>query len=292
MVEKKIISIVLVCVALAVGLIGTTMALDQKDKEQKIKIDQISGLENEKIKLEAQFSTIQSEKAILETQASNLQCETTSLNNKKNALETQFSSLQSETTVLENEKSTLESQVSDLQGNVSRLQSEVSSLESDKLSLETQVSKLQADVMSLENEVIQSFSSGYADGKSDGYQLGYDDGYVQGTEEMSGSGWYLRDPTYDEAIVFINSDTTDQNEWTPTYVCYDFTADFNYNALQAGYRCGFVYIEFDDGAHAITCFNTTDRGLIYIEPQTDEIVSIAIGQLYDVYIIERLGIIW
>ncbi len=33
MVEKKFIAIVLVCVALSVGLIGTTMALDQKDKE-------------------------------------------------------------------------------------------------------------------------------------------------------------------------------------------------------------------------------------------------------------------
>lgn len=297
--EKKFVAIVLVCVALSVGLIGTVMALDQKDTELQIKTDQIVGIENEKLTLETQVSTIQSEKAILETQVSSLQSETTSLNNEKNALETQVSDLQSnilklqsEATGLENEKSTLETQVSQLQCNVSQLQSEIVSLDNVKVSLETQVLGLQAEVTSLESEVIQSFSSGYVEGKSDGYQLGYDEGYIQGIEYLTENGWYSKDPTYAEAIAFINSDKTDQNEYTPDYVCYDFTADFNANAFQAGYRCGFVYIEFFDGAHAITCFNTTDRGLIYIEPQTDEIVTITIGQSYQGYIIEHLGIIW
>jgi hypothetical protein len=61
-----------------------------------------------------------------------------------------------------------------------------------------------------------------------------------------------------------------------------------------GYRCGFVYIEFGDSAHAIACFNTTDSGLIYVEPQTDEIVTIAIGQQYPHInqVIVDIGIIW
>jgi len=144
----------------------------------------------------------------------------------------------------------------------------------------------------LENEVIQSFNLGYAEGESEGYQLGYDEGYVQGVEDGPESGWYIRDPTYDEAIAFTNSDKTDENEYTSDYVCYDFTADFNSNAFQMGYRCGFVYIEFSDSAHAIVCFNTTDGGLIYIEPQSDEIVTLTIGQPYLGYIIVDFGIIW
>jgi hypothetical protein len=124
------------------------------------------------------------------------------------------------------------------------------------------------------------------------YQLGYDAGYAQGVEDGAGSGWYIRDPTYDEAIAFIDSDRTDENEYTDDYVCYDFTADFNANAFQMGYRCGFVYMEFHDGAHAIACFNTTDRGLIYIEPQTDEIVVVAVGRVYIGGIIVKMGIIW
>jgi len=144
----------------------------------------------------------------------------------------------------------------------------------------------------LENEVIQSFNLGYAEGEADGYQLGYDEGYIQGVLDGAGSGWYIRDPTYDEAIAFINSDKTDENEYNQDYVCYDFTADFSSNAFQMGYRCGFVYIEFSDSAHAIVCFNTTDMGIIYIEPQNDEIVTLTIGQTYLGDVIVDLGIIW
>ena len=140
--------------------------------------------------------------------------------------------------------------------------------------------------------MIKSFNSGYAEGESEGYQLGYDEGYTQSVEDLTESGYYLRDPTYDEAIAFINSDKTDENEYTSDYVCYDFTADFNSNAFQMGYRCGFVYIELSDSAHAIACFNTTDSGLIYIEPQNDEIFTLAIGQSYLSDIIVDLGIIW
>jgi len=299
MVEKKFIALGLICVVLSVGVFGAVMMLNQKDIQMQIKTDQISGLENEKLTLETQVSNLQSEKLTLETQVSNLQAnvsslqsETTSLNNEKTALEKQVSSLQTEATTLENEKNTLETQVSTLQANVSSLQSEVVSLENLTLSLETQVSSLQSEVTSLENEVIQSFNLGYAEGESEGYQLGYDEGYVQGVEDLTESGYYLRDPTYDEAIAFTNSDKTDENEYTSDYVCYDFTADFDSNAFQTGYRCGFVYIEFSDSAHAIACFNTTDRGLIYIEPQNDEIVTLTIGQTYLDYIIVDFGIIW
>jgi len=264
MVEKKVIALSLICVVLSVGVIEAVMMLNQKETEMQMKTSQISGLENEKLTLETQVSNLQAN-------ISSLQSETTSLNNEKTALENQVSSLQTEATTLENEKNTLETQVSTLQANISSLQTEVTSLE---------------------NEVIESFNLGYSEGESEGYQVGYDEGYDQGVEEGPESGWYLRDPTYDEAIAFINSDKTNENEHTQDYVCYDFTADFDSNAFQVGYRCGFVYIEFTDSAHSIACFNTTDRGLIYIEPQNDEIVDIAVGQIYLDEIIVKMGIIW
>jgi len=250
MVEKKLIALSLICVVLSVGFIGTVMLLNQKDNEMQTITNQISGLENDKL--------------ALQTQVSSLQTEATTLNNEKTALATQVSNLQTEATTLNNEKSTLA----------------------------TQVSSLQTEITSLEDDVIESFDLGYAEGESEGYQLGYDEGYVQGVEDGAGSGWYIRDPTYDEAIAFINSDKTDENEYTPDYVCYDFTADFDSSAFQMGYRCGFVYIEFTDSAHAIVCFNTTDMGLIYVEPQNDKIVTIAIGQTYLGDTIVDLGIIW
>jgi len=203
------------------------------------------------------------------------------LNQKDNELQLKTDQISG----LEDEKLTLETQVSDIQSEKLTLETQVSTLQAN-------VSSLQTEVASLESEVIQSFNLGYAEGESEGYQLGYDEGYVQGVEDGPESGWYIRDPTYDEAIAFINSDKTDENEYTPDYICYDFTADFDTNAFQVGYRCGFVYIEFSDSAHAIACFNTIDRGLIYIEPQNDEIVTIAIGQTYLGYIIVDFAIIW
>ena len=220
MVEKKLVALSLICIVLCVAVVGAVMTVNQKDNELQMKTDQISGLENENISLEAQVADLQSEIASLS-----------------------------------DEKAALENQVSTLQANITSLQTEI---------------------MLLEDEVIDSWDAGYA----------------QGVEDGPGSGWYLRDPTYAEAIAFIDSDRTDENEYTDDYVCYDFTADFNTNAFQMGYRCGFVYIEFSKTAHAIACFNTTDGGLIYIEPQTDEIVDVAVGQLYLDKVIVKTGIVW
>jgi predicted nuclease with TOPRIM domain len=308
MVEKKLVALGLICVVLCVAVVGAVMAVNQKDNELQMKADQISGLEDERLSLEAQIANLQ-------FNISGLQSEITSLNNEKTALENQVSTLQAnitsfqtEMTALENEKSTLEMQISALQANISDLQSETVSLNNDKTALEDQVATLQSEITSLSNEKtalenqvstlqvnitsLQTEITSLENEVIESYQFGYDAGYTQGVEDGAGSGWYIRDPTYAEAIAFINSDRTNENEYTDDYVCYDFTADFNTNAFQMGYRCGFVYIEFDDSAHAIACFNTTDSGLIYIEPQTDEIVDVAVGQMYLGEVILKTGIIW
>ncbi|MEM2091895.1 MAG: hypothetical protein QXR59_01240, partial [Candidatus Bathyarchaeia archaeon] len=125
------------------------------------------------------------------------------------------------------------------------------------------------------------FNIGYVYGNLTGYTLGYEDGYLQGVIDGAGRGFTIRDPTYQEALSFIFWDQTDKNEYNPeNYTCLNFAADVKNNAFKAGYRCGFVYIRFPVFAHAIVCFNTTDHGLIFIEPQTDEIVKLEIGKPY------------
>jgi peptidoglycan hydrolase CwlO-like protein len=314
MVDKKLVALSLICVVLCVAFVEAVLAVNQKDNELQMNADQISGLENEKTSLEAQVAGLQSEitalnseKASLESQVStlqtsiaSLQTEIASLESEKNTLELQISALQtnisdrqSEIGSLNDDKATLEAQVVSLESEITALSSEKASLESQVSTLQTDIATLQTEIESLEGEVIESFNSGYDEGETEGYERGYDEGYEQGIEERVGDGWYIsRDPTLGEALVFINLDTTDENEYTEDYVCYDFTADFNSNAFQMGYRCGFVYIEFDESAHAIACFNTTDSGLIYVEPQTDEIVNIAVGQEYINHVIVRIGIIW
>jgi len=196
-------------------------------------------------------------------------------------METEKSSLETKIAGLLSEKSTLELQVTGLEDETSELNGEVAVLESE-------VSNLQTEVSDLETEVIESYNQGY----SEGHEAGYDEGYVEGMDYVTENGYYMRDPTYAEAVAFIDSDLTDQHEYGDDYVCYDFTSDFNANAEEQGYRCGFVYMTFTSGAHAIACFDTVDEGIIYIEPQTDEIVAPKIGQIYNGDTVESLGIIW
>jgi len=102
----------------------------------------------------------------------------------------------------------------------------------------------------------------------------------------------LRDPTYKEAVQFIRSDQTDKNQYNQSYTCINFANDFRNNALNEGYRCGYVAIEFGETSHAMVCFNTSDNSLIFIEPQSDEIVTLTTEQPYLGKMILRFSITW
>jgi len=137
----------------------------------------------------------------------------------------------------------------------------------------------------------------------DKYEKGYTAGYTDGVKDGVGSGYTIRNPTYDEMRAFLAADKTDKNVYNvETYNCYDYTRDLCTNAFDQGYRAGFVYLYFKESAHALVCFNTVDKGLVYVEPQYDAIVNVAVGIRYwndipgvrspfDDTII-RFGIIW
>jgi hypothetical protein len=148
-------------------------------------------------------------------------------------------------------------------------------------------------------------SNGYATGCIDGNSSGYLDGYQKGLEDATTSAYIVRDHSYREMKSFLASDKTESNTYDEiSYNCYDFASDVHNHATELGYRCGFVYIEFTEGAHAIVCFNTTDRGLIFIEPQYDLEVSLIRGkpitatftESFSYYLIQDIvidyGIIW
>ncbi len=102
-------------------------------------------------------------------------------------------------------------------------------------------------------------------------------------ELRDGSRFELHNPTYNEVRNFIQEDETDENEYIKDeYVCVDFASDVNNNAQEEGIRTAFVDIRFESGAHAILAFQTVDRGLIYVEPQNDAIITtdLQAGQEY------------
>ncbi len=84
-------------------------------------------------------------------------------------------------------------------------------------------------------------------------------------------------------INFISKDKTneDKNYTEGKYECVNFAKDVNNNAESNALRCAFVKIRFNSGeTHSLVAFNTTDKGLIHIEPQTDQEVNLTIGKDY------------
>lgn len=76
------------------------------------------------------------------------------------------------------------------------------------------------------------------------------------------------DSTYAELIAFIIKDSTDEHLYfTFSYVCSNFAEDVHNNAEAAGIRAAWVGIDLegDDEGHACNAFETTDKGLVYID---------------------------
>lgn len=75
------------------------------------------------------------------------------------------------------------------------------------------------------------------------------------------------DPSYQQLINFIMVDDTDQIPYhNGSFVCVDYAVRVHDNAENAGIRAGVVSLDFSDGqGHSINVFNTTDRGIVYID---------------------------
>jgi len=123
---------------------------------------------------------------------------------------------------------------------------------------------------------------GYTDGYREGQQTGYQSGYDVGVKESLARGFTSRNPTYQEMKDFLAQDRTDTKTYiSGEYVCSDFATDVNNEAEAEGIRCAIVELRYPrDFAHAIVAFETTDRGLIFVEPQFDSEVTVKVGQSY------------
>lgn len=72
------------------------------------------------------------------------------------------------------------------------------------------------------------------------------------------------DPSYAQLIAFAKEDKTDEIPYkSNSFVCSDYAKMFQDNAEAAGIKAGWIGISSCN--HAFNVFNTTDRGLIYID---------------------------
>lgn len=114
-----------------------------------------------------------------------------------------------------------------------------------------------------------------------GYAKGYQIGLGAGSKEATATRVELRNPTISQLREFLAGDKTDFNSYTKgEYVSFNFAADLNNNAEANGIRAAYVRIHSREWEHAIVAFETTDKGLIFIEPQSDREVELIIGKPY------------
>lgn len=109
--------------------------------------------------------------------------------------------------------------------------------------------------------------------------------YIQEVEYLqNGDRFYQHNPTYNEVALFIARDKTDEIPFDfETFDCENYALEVNNNAEEIGIRCAVVvmYFEGTDVGHAIVGFETVDRGMVYVEPQTDDWVeNLEIGNDY------------
>jgi uncharacterized protein YxeA len=116
--------------------------------------------------------------------------------------------------------------------------------------------------------------------ETESYQAGYQKGRESGLKEAS--SYDLHNPSYQEMMDFLSEDTTNSIPYVPNeYMCTDYAAQVNNNAEAKGIRCAIVYIlNKENVGHTIVAFQTTDRGLQFVEPQYDRVVKLVIGQSY------------
>jgi len=147
---------------------------------------------------------------------------------------------------------------------------------------------------SYDNGYAQTCDVGYQEAYSEAHDRGYDKGYEiglgHGSKEGVGIRVELYNPTHEEMREFLASDETDSCSFiTGKFVCSDFAAQLNNNAEANGVRVAYVRIRSKKWGHTVIAFDTVDRGLIFIEPQSDREIKLVIGEPFPWYLVGAIS---
>lgn len=79
----------------------------------------------------------------------------------------------------------------------------------------------------------------------------------------------LKNINYSELISFLENDTTDELIYSDSFNCIDFSLTLLHKASLQNISSGIAILDYHTwSGHCISCFNTLDEGLIFIEPQS------------------------
>lgn len=151
-----------------------------------------------------------------------------------------------------------------LQSRLNASQLEIDTLKANMTALQDSYNDLQADYGNL----LASYESLRGD-------------YEDSLERLQQST--LENPTWSELEEFLRLDDTDTIPYIEdSFDCSGFAITLRDRAWRYGMRSAYVEIGFSEGeGHALNVFETTDKGLIYIDDtEADQIAYVEIGQPY------------
>ncbi len=205
-----------------------------------------------------------------------------------NATQTQLESTRTE---LESTAAKLGTSETELQATKTRLQS----AETKLATTETELQLTKEGLQSAETELASALASiNTVQTELDERESELNELQIDYEGLIAGHGYTIKDPAYRQMMNFIEDDDTDQAKYiTGKYECVEFATDLCNRAEAIGIRCAYVSIRFPDGrGHAIVAFDTIDKGLIYIEPQYDDLVEIEIGKPFYKCVVPKPGYIY
>lgn len=113
----------------------------------------------------------------------------------------------------------------------------------------------------------------------------YDQGF---NDALKSYDLMLKRPTHSQVLDFLATDNTSQlqsGDPLQPANCLALSTRFRDNALARGFWCYVVIFNWRSGSdyygwHALNAFDTKDRGMIYIEPSGEKIVTLQLGDDY------------
>ena len=178
-----------------------------------------------------------------------------------------------------------ETELTSTQTELTSTQTELASTQTELASTQTELTLTQTELASTQTEL-----EGVQD-KLTNIEVELADLQTSYDGLITGHGYTIKDPTYKQMMSFIREDKTDKKQYIEgEYVCQNFAMDVCNYAEEKGIRCAYVSLWYpNEIGHIIIAFNTIDKGLTYIEPQTDEVVKAEIGKHFYKCVVPKPG---
>lgn len=238
-----------------------------------------SSLEAEKARLtgevdslKAGLDSIRADLDALKSQQSKLEQSRVSLQDSNSALATEKARLAAELASAGESYTALKARFDTITKELDSLKAKVETLKAEQTLAANAKKAAQAQIDSLTTSN-ESTKKALADMEARYSQL------LQRTQTSS-----LKNPTWVELAAFVKADNTDTRPYVADeFDCEGFTLLLRDNAARQGFRSAYVGLAFGEGVvgHALNAFQTTDKGLVYIDnTQRDAVAYVEKGQIY------------